>query len=134
MALIFAYTDAIGLNAITPLLLGAEQSLSESGKKNMITWEYIRQMLMCTYSARLSQNPANHIMSIRQIAVASVLTYTFAGAGIRENGFHIQKRRAELRRITKPAEWLFLLMLGCCAFFGIMLVDAKTPQMNLVMW
>lgn len=88
-----------GLDAITPMLLGAEQELSKSGAKNKITWECIRQMLLC----------------------------------VRENGFHIQKRRAELRRVTKPAEWLFLLILGCCAFFGIMLVDAKTPQMNLVM-
>ena len=88
-----------GLDAITPMLLGAEENLSHLTTKSKITWECIRQMLLC----------------------------------IRENGFHVQKRRAELRRVTKPAEWLFLLTLGCCAFFGIMLVDAKTPQMNLVM-
>ena len=52
---------------------------------------------------------------------------------IQENCFSVQTRRAELRRTTKTAEWFFLMTLGVCAFFGIMLVDAKTPAMNLVM-
>ena len=44
----------------------------------------------------------------------------------------VDRRHQVARQNISVFEWAFLQILGCCAFFGIMLVDAASFRMNLV--
>jgi hypothetical protein len=44
----------------------------------------------------------------------------------------VDRRYQVSRQNISVFEWAFLQILGCCAFFGIMLVDAASFWMNLV--
>ena len=50
-----------------------------------------------------------------------------------QNDKSVHDRRTAQRQSLSQTEWAFLMALRCCAFFGIMLVDAKSPAMNLAL-
>jgi hypothetical protein len=69
-------------------------------------------------SKETAQLAAHQITKINDVVVAT--------------GPVADRRHQVIRSGISVVEWIFLQILGCCAFFGIMLVDCTSYRMNIV--